>query len=132
MFVTDTPIVFVANAPTIFILVFVTLLFIAWITLILWVCSVIARDSHLNNPDDVKLAIRGQSPPQPPLNPSSTTLPSLLLRPPPIYISCSHPRSWGNLFINRPLCQQDDHIPSQPLQSPQYYVAPFTGEIVRD
>jgi hypothetical protein len=114
MFIVDTPtpIVFVSNAPTIFVLVFVTLLFITWIALILWVCLVIARDSVPNQPDNIKLAIRGRSPPQPPLHPSPTTLPSSPSRPPPAYLSRSHPQSWGNLFINCPLHRQDDHIPS--------------------
>jgi hypothetical protein len=114
MFIVDapTPIVFVADAPTIFVIVFATLLFIAWITLILWVRSIIAWDSIHNDPNDIKLAIQGRSPPQPPLHPSPTTLPSMLSRPPPAYLSHSRPRSWGNLFINQPLHQRDDCIPS--------------------
>jgi hypothetical protein len=132
MYTTDTPIVFIANAPTIFVFVFATLLFIAWIALILWVQLVIARDSNPNEPNDIELAVRGRSPPQPPLHPSPTTLPSSPSRSPPVYALCSCPQSWGNLFINQPLCQRDYHIPSRPLQLPQYYVALFTGEIVRD
>jgi hypothetical protein len=131
MFITDTPIVFVTDTPTIFVLVFAALLFMCWITLILWVCSVITREFIPDEPNNVELAIQGRSPP-PPLTPSPNTLPSSLLRPPPVYISCSHSRSWGNLFINHPLCHQDDHIPSQPLQSPQYYVTPFPREEVRN
>jgi hypothetical protein len=75
MYTTDAPIIFVADAPTVFIFIFVTLLFIAWITLILWVCSVITRDSTPNDLDDVELANCGQLPPPPPLTPSTTTLP---------------------------------------------------------
>jgi hypothetical protein len=120
MFIVDapTPIVFVADTLTIFVLVFTTLLFITWIALILWVCSIINRDSNPNKPDDIELAVQGQSLPQPPLHPSPTILPSSPLRPPPAYLSHSCPQSWGNLFINRPLHQQDDYIPSRPLLPP--------------
>jgi hypothetical protein len=126
-----TSIAFVPDASTIFVLVFAALLVIVWCALALWVYSVIRRSSH-DEPEDVELAFRGRSPPQPPLPPTPTTLPSSPSRPPPAYLSRSRPRSWGNLFINRPLRRRDDRIPSRPLQSPQYYVAPFTGEIVRD
>jgi hypothetical protein len=59
MFIVDTPtpIVFIADAPTIFVLVFTTLLFIAWIAIILWVRSIITRDSNHDDPNDVELAI---------------------------------------------------------------------------
>jgi hypothetical protein len=132
MYTTDAPLVFTPDASTVFVIVFSILLIIAWIALLLWVRSVISRDSIQNEPEDIELAIRGQLPPQSPLHPSPTTLPSSPSRPPPAYLSCSRPRSWGNLFINRPLHRRDDHLPSRPLQSPRYYVAPFTGEVVRD
>jgi hypothetical protein len=126
-----TSITFVPDASTIFVLVFAALLVIVWCALALWVYSDIRSSNH-NEPEDVELAFRGRSPPQPPLPPTPTTLPSSPSRPPPAYLSRSRPRSWGNLFINRPLRRRDDCIPSRPLQSPHYYVAPFTGEIVRD
>jgi hypothetical protein len=132
MYTTDTLLIFTPDASTIFIIIFSILLIIAWIALLLWVRSVISRDSIQNEPKDVKLAVRGRSPPQSPLHPTPTTLPLSLSRPPPAYLSRSCPRSWGNLFINCSLRQRDDRIPSQPLQSPQYYVALFTGEIIRD
>jgi hypothetical protein len=126
-----TSIAFVPDASTIFVLVFAALLVIVWCALALWVYSVIRSSSH-HEPEDVELAFRGRSPPQPPLPPTPSTLPLSPSRPPPAYLSRSRPRSWGNLFINRPLRRRDDRIPSRPLQSPHYYVAPFTGEIVRD
>jgi hypothetical protein len=132
MYTTDAPLIFTPDASTIFVIVFSILLIIAWIALLLWVHLVISRDSIYNEPEDVELAVQGRSPPQPPLPPTPSTLPSSPLRPPPAYLSRSRPQSWGDLFINRPLRRQDDRIPSRPLQSPQYYVAPFTGEIIRD
>jgi hypothetical protein len=97
-----TSITFVPDASTIFVLVFAALLVIAWCALALWVYSVIGRSSH-DEPEDVELAFRGRSPPQPPLPLTPTTLPSSPSRPPPAYLSRSRPRSWGNLFINCPL-----------------------------
>jgi hypothetical protein len=132
MYTTDAPLVFTPDASTIFVIIFSILLIIAWIALLLWVRSVISRDSIHNEPEDVELAVRGRSPPQSPLIPPPNTLPSSPSRPPPAYLSRSRPRSWGDLFINRTLRRRDDRIPSRPLQSPQYYVAPFTGEVVRD
>jgi hypothetical protein len=59
MYITDAPLVFIPNASTIFVIVFATLLIIAWIALILWVRSVITRDSIHDEPNDIELANRG-------------------------------------------------------------------------
>ena len=127
---TQTQKMFIADASTIFVLAFSALLFICWFILILWVQSTVLQQNATNTfDDDVELAIRGRSPPS--SIPSSNILPSLPSQLPPAYVSRSHPRSWGNLFIDRPLRHCDDRIPSRPLPSSQFYVTPFPGEEVR-
>jgi hypothetical protein len=59
MYTTDAPLTFTSNASSIFVIVFSVLLIIAWIALLLWVRSVITRDSIHDEPDNIELAIRG-------------------------------------------------------------------------
>jgi hypothetical protein len=55
MYTTDAPLVFTPDASTVFVIVFSILLIIAWIALLLWVRSVISRDSIQNEPEDHRI-----------------------------------------------------------------------------